>query len=218
MEWIMGEGCQVVAEAFNRTSRFARLVSMKPTLAGRSIYIRFKATTGDAMGMNMLCKGTESALHAIQEVFPDVEIVALSGNYCTDKKASALNWVEGRGKSVVCEAVITGDVLRNVLKTSLADVLELNYRKNLVGSAMAGSIGGFNAHAANMVAAVFLATGQDVAQTVVSSSCITLMEASMENPEDLYITVTMPCIEVGTVGGGTNLPPQAACLKVRYAV
>jgi len=90
-------------------------------------------------------------------------------------------------------------------------LVDLNISKNLVGSAMAGSIGGFNAHAANVVSAIFIATGQDPAQNVASSNCITLMERS---GEDLYMSCTMPSVEIGTVGGGTILPPQATCLKV----
>lgn len=73
--------------------------------------------------------------------------VSLSGNYCTDKKPAAVNWLEGRGKSVVCEATISGDIVQSVLKTSVKALVDLNINKNLVGSAMAGSIGGFNAHA-----------------------------------------------------------------------
>ncbi|XP_013889750.1 3-hydroxy-3-methylglutaryl-coenzyme A reductase [Austrofundulus limnaeus] len=79
---------------------------------------------------------------------------------------------------------------------------------------MAGSIGGFNAHSANLVAAIYIACGQDPAQSVGSSNCITLMEPSGPTGEDLYITCTMPSIELGTVGGGTNLPPQQACLQM----
>jgi hydroxymethylglutaryl-CoA reductase (NADPH) len=102
--------------------------------------------------------------------------LALSGNYCTDKKPAAINWIEGRGKSVVAEAVIPGRVVKSVLKTTVEALCNLNTKKNLVGSAMAGSIGGFNAHAANILTAVFLATGQDPAQNVESSNCMTLME------------------------------------------
>ena len=87
-----------------------------------------------------------------------------------------MNWIGGRGKSVVCEAIIPGNVVRTVLKTSVAALVDLNITKNLVGSAMAGAIGGFNAHAANIVTAIFIATGQDPAQNVESSNCITLME------------------------------------------
>jgi hydroxymethylglutaryl-CoA reductase (NADPH) len=105
-----------------------------------------------------------------------MQIISLSGNYCTDKKPAAINWIEGRGKSVVAEAIIPGSVVKTVLKTSSHALAELNIAKNLVGSAMAGSVGGFNAHAANILTAIFLATGQDPAQNVESSNCITLME------------------------------------------
>mmetsp|Transcript_5734 Transcript_5734/g.8820 ORF Transcript_5734/g.8820 Transcript_5734/m.8820 type:complete len:210 (-) Transcript_5734:232-861(-) len=129
------------------------------------------------------------------------------------KKPSAMNWIEGRGKSVVAEAVIKGDIVRNVLKSSVVDMVDLNNNKNLIGSAMAASVGGFNAHSSNIVTAMYLATGQDPAQNVESSNCITLMEPTNDG-KDLWISVTMPSIEVGTVGGGTHLPAQSACLNM----
>jgi hydroxymethylglutaryl-CoA reductase (NADPH) len=207
--WIEQEGEDIVREAFNSTSRFARVRKLKVALAGRLMYIRFSTTTGDAMGMNMISKGCEKALSKIAERYPDMQIISLSGNYCTDKKPAAINWIEGRGKSVVSEAVIPGPVVEKVLKTTVNALVELNISKNLVGSAMAGSVGGFNAHAANILTAIYIATGQDPAQNVESSNCITLMKAQ---GNDLHISCTMPCIEVGTIGGGTILPPQQAML------
>lgn len=177
--WLDSEAGQTVMRAaFNSTSRFARLQSMTSTMAGTNLYIRFKSQTGDAMGMNMISKGVEHALNvmATEHDFPDMQIVSLSGNYCIDKKAAAINWIEGRGKSVVAEAIIPGDVVRSVLKTDVDSLVELNINKNLIGSAMAASVGGFNAHAANLVAAVFIATGQDPAQVVESANCITIMK------------------------------------------
>lgn len=110
------------------------------------------------------------------------------------------------------EATITGAVVSSVLKTTVAAVCELNMAKNLVGSAMAGmSAGGFNAHASNLVTAVFLACGQDPAQNVESSNCITQLNPA-NGGADLHISCTMPSIEVGTVGGGTHLAAQKACL------
>ncbi|XP_074527421.1 3-hydroxy-3-methylglutaryl-CoA reductase a [Halichoeres trimaculatus] len=208
------DGFEAIKAAFDETSRFARLQKLLVGLAGRNLYIRFHSKTGDAMGMNMISKGTEQALSRLQQHFPELQVVAVSGNFCTDKKPAAINWIEGRGKSAVCEATIPAKVVREVLKTSTAALVEVNISKNLVGSAMAGSIGGYNAHAANLVAAIYIACGQDPAQSVGSSNCITLMEASGPTGEDLYISCTMPSIELGTVGGGTNLPPQQACLQM----
>ncbi|KAE8451093.1 hypothetical protein EG329_004765 [Mollisiaceae sp. DMI_Dod_QoI] len=206
-------GQKTMTDAFNSTSRFARLQAMKTAIAGTNLYIRFKTTTGDAMGMNMISKGVEHALHVMstEAGFSDMQTITLSGNYCTDKKAAAINWIDGRGKSVVAEAIIPGDVVRKVLKSDVDALVELNIAKNYVGSAMAGSIGGFNAHAANIVAAIFLATGQDPAQVVESSNCITMMKNLRGN---LQISVSMPSIEVGTLGGGTILEPQAAMLDL----
>ncbi|TID19504.1 hydroxymethylglutaryl-CoA reductase (NADPH) [Venturia nashicola] len=212
--WLDSEaGTKVMRDAFNSTSRFARLQSMRTALAGTYLYIRFKTTTGDAMGMNMISKGVEHALKIMstEAGFDDMAIVSVSGNYCTDKKAAAINWIDGRGKSVVAEAIIPEKIVRTVLKSSVDALVELNISKNLIGSAMAGSVGGNNAHAANIVAAIFLATGQDPAQVVESSSCITIMKNVGGN---LQISVSMPCIEVGTIGGGTILEPQSAMLDL----
>ncbi|KAL6714006.1 3-hydroxy-3-methylglutaryl-coenzyme A (HMG-CoA) reductase isozyme [Lecanora helva] len=207
------EGQKTMRRAFNSTSRFARLQSLKTALAGTYLYIRFKTTTGDAMGMNMISKGVECALNVMAQEsgFHDMSIISVSGNYCTDKKPASINWIDGRGKSVVAEAIIPGDVIRNVLKSDVNALVELNTSKNLIGSAMAGSIGGFNAHASNIVTAIFLATGQDPAQNVESANCITTMRNFNGN---LQISVSMPSIECGTIGGGTVLEPQSAMLDL----
>jgi hydroxymethylglutaryl-CoA reductase (NADPH) len=120
---------------------------------------------------------------------------ACAGNFCADKKPTAVNWIDGRGKSVVCEAILKEEVVRKVLKTSVSALVELNMVKNLAGSALAGAVGGFNAHASNIVSAVYIATGQDPAQIVESSQCITMMEA-VNGGRDLHVSVTMPSIEV----------------------
>ncbi|KAM8707214.1 hypothetical protein ACLKA7_011329 [Drosophila subpalustris] len=213
--WIEHEfNYRLIKTEFDSTSRFGRLKDCHIAMDGPQLYIRFVALTGDAMGMNMVSKGAEMALRCIKRQFPDMQIISLSGNFCCDKKPAAINWIKGRGKRVVTECTIPAATLRSVLKTDAKTLVECNKLKNMGGSAMAGSIGGNNAHAANMVTAVFLATGQDPAQNVTSSNCSTAMECWAENSDDLYMTCTMPSLEVGTVGGGTGLPGQGACLDM----
>jgi hydroxymethylglutaryl-CoA reductase (NADPH) len=212
VRWLEADGEAEVKAVFNSTSNYARLKSVTPFVAGRNLFLRFKATTGDGMGMNMVGKGTDKALVHVLTKFPFLKVVALSGNVCTDKKPSAINWVEGRGKSVVAEAVIPRGVVEKTLKTTPEAIVEVNIAKNLVGSAVAGSIGGQNAHASNVVTAMYLALGQDPAQNVESSNCMTTME--LTEGGDLYAAVTMPSIEVGTIGGGTILSPQSASLRL----
>lgn len=213
-KWVsVAENYAVLEKAFNSTTSFGRLESIDATVAGRNVYLRFACMSGDAMGMNMVSKGCLKAMDELKTVFPDMELIAISGNMCTDKKPAAINWILGRGKSVVVEAVVSETVVQTVLKSSVKEMIETNRQKNHIGSAMAGSVGGFNAHAANIVTAVYLATGQDPAQNVESSNCLTIMELA-EDGKSLHVSVTMPSIEVGTVGGGTHLPAQAGCLEI----
>jgi len=207
------ENYALLEEAFNSTTNFGKLHSVEGTVAGRNVYLRFSCMSGDAMGMNMVSKGCLKAIEVLEKEFPDLVLVAISGNMCTDKKPAAINWILGRGKSIVVEAIIPESIVKSVLKSSVYAMIETNKQKNHIGSAMAGSIGGFNAHAANIVTAVYLATGQDPAQNVESSNCLTIMEYA-EDGKSLHVSCTMPSIEVGTVGGGTHLPAQAGCLEI----
>lgn len=93
------------------------------------------------MGMNMISKGTENALEIMKTRFPHMEVLSLSGNICTDKKPAAINWIKGRGKSVTCETIISSDIVKSVLKTNTQALVDLNISKNMIGSAVAGSIG-----------------------------------------------------------------------------
>ncbi|KAG2698031.1 hypothetical protein I3843_07G130700 [Carya illinoinensis] len=186
---------ETLGVVFNRSSRFARLQGIHCSMAGKNLYMRFSCSTGDAMGMNMVSKGVQNVLDFLQDDFPDMDVIGISGNFCSDKKPAAVNWIEGRGKSVVCEATIKEEVVKKVLKTNVAALVELNMLKNLAGSAIAGALGGYNAHASNIVSAIFIATGQDPAQNVESSNCITMLEP-VNDGKDLHASVSMPSIEV----------------------
>lgn len=208
IKWI-SENLGLLDAAVSSTTSHGKLLGIEPFPAGRNLYLRFMYDTGDAMGMNMVTIATEAACKIIQENTGAV-MISVSGNMCTDKKPAAINLIQGRGKSVVAEVLVPAKIVEEKLRTTTDTVVETNYRKNLIGSTMAGSLGA-NAHAANMVASLFLATGQDIAQVVGGSMTVT----SCENVKgDLYICVKMPAVEVGTVGGGTTLPCQMEALNM----
>ncbi|KAJ1359484.1 hypothetical protein KIN20_018238 [Parelaphostrongylus tenuis] len=212
-KWLMvPKNFAIIKAEFESTSRFTQLQRVEVAIDGNLAFVRFVASTGDAMGMNMVSKGSSLAMQLLKQQFPSMELLALSGNYCVDKKAAAINWIEGRGRSVVADCTLPAGVVVSVLKTTPKKMAEAAQSKLQSGSARAVCIGGSNAHAANIVAAIFLATGQDPAQVVSSSMCSTRMEETSEG--DLYVSCTMPCVEVGTVGGGTILRPQNECLQM----
>ena len=209
-EWLP-KNFDKITEIAEGTTNHGKLKHIKPKIQGNNLFLRFVYSTGDAMGMNMATIATEAACTYIENNFEGINLIAVSGNFCSDKKQSLTNALEGRGKSVVAEAVITQNVLKNVFKTTAQAVDKVNQKKNWIGSATAGSATQFNAHFANIIAAIFLATGQDAAQVVESSSGYTITEV---RGNDLYISATFPSLEVGTVGGGTALPTQKEALSI----
>ncbi len=201
-----------IKKAAESTTRFGKLVRVEPYIMGNLVWLRFVYTTGDAMGMNMATIATDAACRYILEKYPgSVTLVALSGNMCVDKKPAHINALLGRGKTVIAEALIPSHVLEKVFRARAEDIHRVNVEKNLLGSSYAGSLS-FNAHFANIIAAIFIATGQDVAQVVESSMGWTSTE--VRDSGSLYIAVTLPSLEVGTVGGGTQLPTQREALSI----
>jgi len=208
ISWI-SKNMNKLRDAVTKTTSHGKLIDIDAFPNGRSLFLRFSYDTGDAMGMNMATIATEAACRLIEKG-TDATLISVSGNMCTDKKPSWINSIEGRGKTVIAEAVIPSDIVEKKLHTSVDSIVETNVRKNLIGSSMAGSMG-HNAHAANMVAALYIATGQDPAQAVEGSLAMTTCESIDGN---LYIAVRMPAVEVGTVGGGTKLPCQSEALRM----
>ncbi|MFP3346396.1 MAG: hydroxymethylglutaryl-CoA reductase (NADPH) [Sulfolobaceae archaeon] len=210
IDWVKRhyEDLKHIAES---TTSHGKLISVEPYVLGNNVWLRFIYDTGDAMGMNMATIATEKVCEYIEENFGRARCLAVSGNMCSDKKQSIVNSLHGRGKTVVAEALIPNDIITKVLKSDKNLIHEVNLRKNWAGGARAGTFFQYNAHFANIIAAIFLATGQDMAQVVESSSGYTWTEVR-EN--GIYISVTLTSLEVGTVGGGTRLPTQREALSI----
>ncbi len=208
VDWVNNNFKRLKLKA-EETTKFGELLSIQAFTAGRNVFLRFAYDTKDAMGMNMVTIATDAAVDIILSE-NDVELIALSGNMCADKKPAAINNVLGRGKTISADVVLDKEIISTKLKTTPQKMAEVNYRKNLLGSARAGSVG-FNAHAANIVAAMFIACGQDAAHVVEASNAITTMELT---DGGLYCSVTIPSLNVGTVGGGTRIATQQECLEM----
>nr|WP_282731227.1 hydroxymethylglutaryl-CoA reductase (NADPH) [Methanobacterium alcaliphilum] len=208
-KWIE-ENFKDLKEAAESTTRHGKLLKIDPVIVvGRYVYPRFVYSTGDSMGMNMVTIATETALNLLNQK-TGAHAVALSGNVCVDKKPAAINLIEGRGKSIVAEIVVPKNIVVKKLKTTPKAIEEVNISKNFVGSAISGSMG-FNAQYANMIGALFLATGQDEAHIVEGSLGITTAE---DKNGDLYFSVTLPDVPLATFGGGTRLETARECLEI----
>lgn len=191
------------------TDKHTKLIGWRSWLVGRSVYVRFRFKTGEAMGMNMVTVATNKMVRLVEKRLR-IKCVSLSGNFCVDKKPSWLNFIDGRGKQVWAEVILPDKTLRQVLKSSATEIVEVVSKKQWLGSMMSGSMG-FNGHYANVVAAIFLATGQDMAHVVEGSLGITTAE---KIDKGLYFSVYLPSLMAGTVGGGTGLATQKESLEI----
>jgi hydroxymethylglutaryl-CoA reductase (NADPH) len=207
-DWVTVHRDELKAAAESTTSH-GKLTGIVTFVAGTSVFVRLEFDTKDAMGMNMVTIASAKVADLIAQG-TGARLIALSGNMCTDKKPAAINGILGRGRSVVAGVALSHDLIRSVLKTNATSLHEVNYRKNLIGSARAGAMG-FNAHAANVVAAMFIACGQDAAHSIDGSTCITTVDLTETG---VYVAVTLPSLPVGTVGGGTGVETQQECLRL----
>ncbi len=189
-------------EIIATTSRFLRLVSWHGEIVGNLLFIRFAFKTEGAAGHNMVTKGAQALQNWLTASF-DLKYVSISGNYCVDKKNSAVNGILGRGRSVIAETWLSKDRCCQLLKATPEQIVALNTKKNFIGSMLSGSVRSANAHYANMLLAFYLAIGQDGANIVEGSQGITYAEI---RNEDLYFSVNLPNIIVGSIGNGKNLP------------
>jgi len=183
-------------------SRFARLIEAHPEVVGNLLFVRFAFSTGDASGHNMATAASDALMQRILSWQIGLEYGSISGNFCSDKKATAVNGILGRGRNVVAEMLLPHEVVERRLRTNARELADLVVRKNLVGSTIAGALRSANAHYANMLLAFYLSTGQDAANIVEGSQGITYAEA---RDEGLYFSCSLPHLIVGTVGNGKHL-------------
>jgi len=200
---------------FYRSAKYAKLKEVKAYTVGRYVHIRFKSSTGAAMGMNMITIASRTAIDAMipkvkKELGLDVTFISTAGNLCADKKPAYIDLLEGRGVSVIAEITIDKKLLKEIFRVTPEMVAEICRVKCLQGSALAGSHG-FNAHIANVLAAMYIAHGQDPAQIVEGSQAIT---DAIVVDGDLYVSCFLPALEVGTYGGGTKRETQQEALRL----
>ncbi|MBS1810591.1 MAG: hydroxymethylglutaryl-CoA reductase [Acidobacteria bacterium] len=199
---------KLVAES---TTNHGKLIDMHVTVEGNHVYLRFEFTTGDAAGQNMVTIATEAICHHILNHAPiQPQYHFVEANLSGDKKASVQSFVSVRGKKVTAEIVIPADLLAKRLHTC-AEAMTNYWRMSAMGGVLSGTIG-VQGHYANGLAALYLACGQDVA--CVAESAVGVTRFEIVNGTDLYAAVTLPNLIVGTVGGGTGLPSQHACLEI----
>jgi len=209
VKWVQ-ETIDKIREEAEATSSVAKLAYIDPYLAGKFAFLRFNFTTGDAAGQNMVGRATFAASSWILDNYDGIRHFYLESNLATDKKASQVNVMHTRGKRVVAEATIKRDVLIQHMRVK-PEQLFYHYNIANIGAILSGANNN-GAHSANGITAMFIATGQDVANVAESSAGIFYAELTPEN--DLYMALTIPSLIVATHGGGTSLATQKECLEL----
>ncbi len=211
VSWVLDNFAKIKEEA-EATSSVAKLKDIDAYTSNKFVYLRFNYTTGDAAGQNMVGRATFAACSWIIDVYEKEKIkhFYLESNFATDKKASQVNVMRTRGKRVTAECTIPRNVLIEHMRV---EPESLTYHSGVanVGSFLSGANNN-GAHSANGITAMFIATGQDVANVSESSAGIIYSELTPE--KDLYISITIPSLIVATYGGGTGLATQKECLEL----
>jgi len=209
VEWVE-QNMDKLNKIAKTTSSHVELTKADTSCVGNYVYLRLYFDTQDAMGMNMATIATDKVIKTI-EANAKTRCISIAGNYDIDKKPAWLNMISGRGFMAWAEVIIPAKVIKEVLKTTAVNIQEVWIAKCMIGSALSGSLG-FNAHYANVIAAMFIATGQDPAHTVEGSMGITVARVLSNN--DLYFSVYLPALIVGIIGGGISLPTQNEALNL----
>jgi hydroxymethylglutaryl-CoA reductase (NADPH) len=207
--WVNGHMADIAREA-EATSSVAKLLYIDTFLASKFAFLRFNFSTGDAAGQNMSGRATFAACSWILEQVPSIRRFYLESNFATDKKASQVNVMRTRGKRVTAEATIPREVLMSELRVE-PESLQYHGGVANVGTLLSGANNN-GLHSANGITAMFIATGQDVAN--VSEGAAGIIYGELTPERDLYLSITIPSLIVATHGGGTGLPTQQECLRI----
>jgi hydroxymethylglutaryl-CoA reductase (NADPH) len=207
-DWVTASFAAIKAEA--EATRAGRLHDIEQFLASRFMFLRFNYTTGDAAGQNLTGKATLRACTWIRSHYDGIRDFYLEANLATDKKSSHVNILRTRGKRVVAEATIPADLARRIIHTTPAQMFRARQVSNL-GGLLAG-VNNNGSHSANAIAALFTATGQDIANVAESSAA--LVHTELLADDSYYYSITIPALIVATCGGGTGLPTQRECLEL----
>jgi hydroxymethylglutaryl-CoA reductase (NADPH) len=208
-EWLV-EHFDEIAAAAEQTTSAGKLRNIEQYSAARILYTRFNYTTGDAAGQNLTGKATAAACAWILANYPAIEHFFLESNFATDKKSSQVNMLHTRGKRVVAEAVVPNEVVARIMRSNTELMFKARQVSNQ-GGFMAG-VNNNGSHSANGITAMFIATGQDVANVAESSAAFVYTELRPNG--DYYYAITIPSLIVATYGGGTALPTQRECLEL----
>ncbi|MCB9230723.1 MAG: hydroxymethylglutaryl-CoA reductase [Bacteroidia bacterium] len=209
-QWVLEHFDEIRAQA-EQTTSVGKLRLIDPYLSNKFVYLRFNYFTGDAAGMNMVGRATFAACCWIMDHFPGkIEDFFLEANFATDKKASKVNMLHTRGKRVTAECTLKKEVLLQHMRVEPEKLAHL-WGVSTVGAFLAGANNN-GAHSPNAITALFIATGQDVANVSESSAGVLYTELTSEG--DVYLSLTLPSLIVATYGGGTGLPTQRECLEI----
>ena len=210
VSWIVNQ-YDIFKDVAQATTSHGKLTDINVNIEGNHVYLVFEFLTGDASGQNMVTIATNAVFEYILSNTPvEPEYAFLDGNLSGDKKPNAHSLRSVRGKKVTAEVHLSKELIQKYLHTTPEKMMQFG-QMTTVGGALSGTIG-INAHYANALAALYIACGQDAACVGESAVGMTRMEINKHG--GLYASVTLPNIMIGTVGGGTGLPSQKACLDI----
>lgn len=208
-KWIQNNKNKLAEEA-TKTSSHLTFKDVMVKATANYLFARFIFDTDEAMGMNMVTIATQKMVELIEQE-TGISCLSVAGNFDIDKKPAWLNFINNRGRKAWAEAVIKKEVIESVLKTTAEKIFDVWLGKCMIGSIMSGSLG-FNCHYANVIAAFYAATGQDLAHVVEGSMGVVTTKVVGEG--DLYISAYIPALMLGTVGGGTKLQTQTEARSI----